>query len=47
MIQNYFTENTPGIFWVYSSKETNLQENKHKMMDKTLQNVWSHGQDRK
>lgn len=41
-IESYIMENMPGVFWVYSSEETNLQE--HKAMDgKTLLNGGSHG----
>lgn len=41
-IESYITENVPGVFWVYSSEEINLQE--HKVMDgKTLLNGGSHG----
>lgn len=43
IIQSYVLENAPGIFWVYSSEETNLQENKHKSVDNTLLSVGSHG----
>jgi len=43
MIQSYTTKNVPGVFGVYSSEETNLQESEHKVMDgKTLLNGGSH-----
>jgi len=43
MIQSHTTKNVPGVFGVYSSEETNLQESEHKVMDgKTLLNGGSH-----